>query len=126
LFVYKATPVMPGSAKNASGQEAFGHKGKEVSVEQLPTTSTADVSSQVLRARETAAPEAGKGGASGAPPVGGHQDDLCMSAPLPALDQQTVEVGGPSLEGDNDRCLYVGTPWENDVITDRRDVDDFK
>jgi hypothetical protein len=23
-------------------------------------------------------------------------------------------------------CLYVGTPWEEDVNADRRDVDDFK
>jgi hypothetical protein len=28
-------------------------------------------------------------------------------------------------EGDN-KCLYIGTPWENDVITNRRNVDDFK
>jgi hypothetical protein len=24
------------------------------------------------------------------------------------------------------RCLYVGTPWEEEVVTDRRDVDEFK
>jgi hypothetical protein len=35
-------------------------------------------------------------------------------------------VGGTSVEGDDDRCLYIGTPWGNDIITDRRDVDDFK
>jgi hypothetical protein len=24
------------------------------------------------------------------------------------------------------RCLYVGTPWEAEVIADRRDVEEFK
>jgi hypothetical protein len=24
------------------------------------------------------------------------------------------------------RCLYIGTPWEEEVVSDRRDVDEFK
>jgi hypothetical protein len=35
-------------------------------------------------------------------------------------------VGGSTVEDDNDQCLYVGTPWEDDVIADLCDVDDFK
>jgi hypothetical protein len=27
---------------------------------------------------------------------------------------------------DEDRCLYVGTPWEAEVVTDRRDLEKFK
>jgi hypothetical protein len=30
------------------------------------------------------------------------------------------------VEDDDDRCLYIGTPWEDDIIADHRDVDDFK
>jgi hypothetical protein len=25
-----------------------------------------------------------------------------------------------------DRCLYVGTPWEAEVVTDRRDLETFR
>jgi hypothetical protein len=49
-----------------------------------------------------------------------------MSAPPPPKGQQTLEVRGTRVEGDNDRCLYVVALWQNDVIADRRDVDDFK
>jgi hypothetical protein len=27
---------------------------------------------------------------------------------------------------DEDQCLYTGTPWEAEVITDRRDLETFK
>jgi hypothetical protein len=27
---------------------------------------------------------------------------------------------------DEDRCLYAGTPWEAEVVTDRRDQETFK
>jgi hypothetical protein len=27
---------------------------------------------------------------------------------------------------DEDRCLYAGTPWEAEVVTDRRDLETFK
>jgi hypothetical protein len=30
------------------------------------------------------------------------------------------------MEDDAHWCLYVGTPWEEEVAADRRDVDDFK
>jgi hypothetical protein len=40
-------------------------------------------------------------------------------------DKQDAEAGGANFEDDNHRCLYVGTPWENDVITDRHNVDIF-
>jgi hypothetical protein len=93
---------------------------------QSPAASAADVSSQTLGAGATAASEAEKGGASDAQPVGGHRDNICMSAPWPTLEQQIAKSGRPGLDNDNDRCLYVGTPWENDVIADHRDIDNFK
>jgi hypothetical protein len=114
------------SAKNASGQEAFARKGKETPVEQSPTASTTDVTSQALGAGAKMMLEVEKCGASTASPVGGRQDDLCVFDPLPTLGQQIAEVGGTSVEGDDDRCLYARTPWENDVITDYRDVNEFK
>jgi hypothetical protein len=27
---------------------------------------------------------------------------------------------------DEDRCLYASTPWEAEVVTDRRDLETFK
>jgi hypothetical protein len=33
---------------------------------------------------------------------------------------------GTRSEDDQHRCLYVGTPWEAEVVADRRDLDEFK
>jgi hypothetical protein len=49
-----------------------------------------------------------------------------MADPWPTLDPQAAEVGGAHAEYDRGWCLYVGTPWEGDVIVDRHDVDEFK
>jgi hypothetical protein len=62
---------MSESAKNASGQEAFGRKGKEVSVEQSPTVLTADVTSPAIGAGATTTSVAEKDEANAAPPIGG-------------------------------------------------------
>jgi hypothetical protein len=35
-----------------------------------------------------------------------------------------MEEGTRSVE-DQDRCLYVGTPWKAEVVTDRRDLYEF-
>jgi hypothetical protein len=67
-----------------------------------------------------------KCGTSATPPIGGEQDDLCMDDPQPTLGHQAAEVGGANVEDDNDQCLYVRTPWEDDVIADHRDIDDLK
>jgi hypothetical protein len=71
LFMRRAPPAMSESAKNASGQEAFGSKGREVPVEQSPAVSTVDVTSSVIRAGATAASAAEKAGTSTATPAGG-------------------------------------------------------
>jgi hypothetical protein len=36
-----------------------------------------------------------------------------------------MEEGARSVN-DQDRCLYAGTPWEAEVVTDRHDLDTFK
>jgi inorganic pyrophosphatase/exopolyphosphatase len=48
-----------------------------------------------------------------------------VTDPQQMLDQEAAEAGGANVEDDNDRCLYVGTLWENDVIIDHHDVHDF-
>jgi hypothetical protein len=116
LFERRLTPTTSGCAKSTSSQKAFRRKEKEALVEQSPVASTTDISSQAPGAEMTVASEVEKGGTSAAPPVEGHQDDLCVSDTLPTLSQQTTEVGGTCVEGDDDRFLYAGTPWQNDVI----------
>jgi hypothetical protein len=101
----------------------FGCKGKEALVEQLPVVSTVDVTS---RAGATSKSVAEKDGVSAALLVGGRQDDLYMTDSQLTLGQHVVEAGVTNVEDDNNRCLYIGTPWENDVITNRCDVDTFK
>jgi hypothetical protein len=36
-----------------------------------------------------------------------------------------MEEGARSVD-DQYRCLYAGTPWEVEVVTDRRDLETFK
>jgi hypothetical protein len=36
-----------------------------------------------------------------------------------------MEEGTRSVD-DEDRCLYAGTPWAAEVVTDRRDLETFK
>jgi hypothetical protein len=49
-----------------------------------------------------------------------------MADPRPMPDPQTAEAGGARVEDDAHWCLYIGTPCEEEVITDHRDVDEFK
>jgi hypothetical protein len=49
-----------------------------------------------------------------------------MADPRPTPDPQTAKAGGARTEDDVRRCLYVGTPWEEEVVADRRYIDDFK
>jgi hypothetical protein len=109
LFICRTPPTTSESAKNASGQEAFGSKGREAPMEQSPVVSTVEVTSSAIRAGVTAAFAAEKVGTSTALPAGGDQDNLCMVDPQPTLDPHDAEVGGARAEDDGDRCLYVGT-----------------
>jgi hypothetical protein len=100
----------------------FGSKAKETLVEQ----SSADMTSAAVRAGATSTSVAEKARASTAPPTEGEQDDLFMADSRPTPDPHTVEAGGAHVEDDAHLCLYVGIPWEKEVVADRRDVDEFK
>jgi hypothetical protein len=95
-------------------------------VEQSPAVSTADVTSSAVGAGATTTSAAVKAGTSTALSARGEQDDLCMADPQLTPDPQTTEARGARTKDDIDRCLYIGTPWDDDVTADRRDVDDFK
>jgi hypothetical protein len=126
--VCKAPPTTSESGKNASDQETFGSKAKEMLVQQSPAVLTANVTNAVVGTRATAASAAEKAGASTAPPTGrgGGARRPLHGRPAPTSDPQTVEAGGARGEDDMHWCLYVGTPWEEEVITDSRDVNKFK
>jgi hypothetical protein len=40
--------------------------------------------------------------------------------------QEGIFAEGMEAVNDEDRCLYVGTSWEAEVVTDRRDLEKFK
>jgi hypothetical protein len=117
---------MSKSGKNTSGQEEFGSNAKEMPVAESPAVSTADVTSTAGGAGAMAASEADKAGTSTAPATEDEGGDLCMAGQLPTPDPQAAEVGGARMEDDLHRCLYLGTLWEEEVVADCRDVDDFK
>jgi hypothetical protein len=114
------------SGNNASGQEAFGSKMPEMPVVESPVISVSDVTSTASGAGVTAASEADKAGTSAPPAVEGEGGDLCTFGPLPALGPQTTREEGARSEDDQHRCLYVGTPWEEKVVADRRNVEELK
>jgi hypothetical protein len=107
------------------GQEAFGSKGKEAPVEQSPMVSIADVTSLTVRAGAMAASMTEKAGTRTTPPARGEQDNLCIENPRLTLDPQTTEAGRTHAEDDAHRCLYIGTPWKEEVTADRHDVNAF-
>jgi hypothetical protein len=117
---------MLGSGKNASGQEAFGSKALETPVVESPTASTANVTSTTGGIGTTAAPEADRARTSLPPTTGGGGDDRGTSNPQLALALREIIDEGMESVNDEDRCLYDGTPWEAEVVTDRRDLEKFK
>jgi hypothetical protein len=71
LLECRVPPATSKSVENASCQEVFGSKGKDVLVEKSSAVSTADVTSSAIRAGVTAASTTEKAGTSTAPPAGG-------------------------------------------------------
>jgi hypothetical protein len=122
----RALPTTSESGKNASGQEAFGSKIQEMPVVKSPAISVVDVTSVAGGAGTMAAFEVDKAGTSVPPAAEREGDDLCTAGPLPVSDPQAAEAGGPRAEDDMHQCLYVGTPWEAEVVADRCDVEEFK
>jgi hypothetical protein len=126
LLVCRAPPTTSESSKNASSQEAFGSKAKETPVEQSSAVSTADVMSAATGTRATAASTAEKAGTSTTPATEEEGDDLCLIDPRLTPDPQAAEAGGARVEDNLHRCLYVSTPWEQEVVADHHDIDKFK
>jgi hypothetical protein len=117
---------MSKSGKNASGQEEFGSKIQETPVVESPAISMVDVTSTASGAATTATSEADKAGTSAPPAAEDEDGDLCTVGPLPTPDPQAFRARGAWAEDDLHRCLYVGTPWEAEVVADHRDVEEFK
>jgi hypothetical protein len=113
------------SGKNASGQETFGSKLPETPVVESPVASAADVTNTAVGAGATAASEAERAGTSAPPTTVAEGGDLGTSAPRAPGPRGVREEGARSVD-DQDRCLYAGTPWEAEVVTDRRDLETFK
>jgi hypothetical protein len=122
----RVPPVTSGSGKNALGQEAFGSKVPKTPVMESPAASTADVTSAAVGAGTTAAPEADKARTSAPPTTGGGDGDLGTSKPQEEPPSRGILDEGMEAVNDEDRCLYASTPWEQVVITDRRDLERFK
>jgi hypothetical protein len=88
--------------------------------------SAANVPSAATGVGTTAAPEADKAGASAPLTTMGGGDDLVTSDPQSVPGPRGIINEGLESVNDEDRCLYVGTPWEAEVINDRRDLETFK
>jgi hypothetical protein len=84
------------------------------------------VTSAAAGARATAASEADKAGTSASPATEGEGGDHGTSNPQEAPAPRGIIDEGMEVVNDEDRCLYTGTPWEAEVITDRRDLETFK
>jgi hypothetical protein len=122
----RVPPTTSESGKNASGQEEFRSNMLGMPVVESPAASAADVTSAAVGAGTAAASEAEKAGTSAPPPTEGEGIDLYTSGPQPAPGSQAAVEEGAQSEDNQDRCLYVGTPWEEEVVADRRDLDEFK
>jgi hypothetical protein len=122
----RAPPTTSESGKNASGQEAFGSKMQGTPVVESPAASATVVTSAAGGAGMTAVSEAYKAGTSAPPIAEGEGGDLCTSGPLLVPGPQAAGEEGARSEDDQHRCLYVGTPWEVEVVADRRDMEEFK
>jgi hypothetical protein len=98
----------------------------ETPVVESPAISTADVTSTAGKAGATAASEADKAGTSALPAAEGEGGDLYTTGPKLAPGSQAAMEEGTQLEDDQHQCLYIGTPWEAEVITDRHNIEKFK
>jgi hypothetical protein len=114
------------SEKNASCQEAFERKLPETLVVESPAASAADVTGAAVRAGTAAVSKADRARTSAPPTVGAEGGDPGTSAPQAApVSEGVMEEGARSVD-DQDLCLYAGSPWEAEVVTDCRDLETFK
>jgi hypothetical protein len=114
------------SGKNASGQEAFGSKLSETPVVESLAASAADMTSAAVGAGTTVVFEADRARTSAPPTAGGEGGDRGTSGPQSAPGLEGIMEEGARSVDDEDLCLYAGTPWEAEVVTNRRDLETFK
>jgi hypothetical protein len=119
-------PATSGSGKNALGQEAFGSKVPDTPVMESPATSVIDMTSAAAGTSTTAASEAEKAGTSVPHATEGEGGDRGTSDPQEVPRPRGIIDEGMEAVNNEDRCLYAGTPWEVEVVTDREDLERFK
>jgi hypothetical protein len=86
----------------------------------------ADVTSATPGVETTAAREADKDRTSAPPTTEVEVGDRDTSGPQEQPPSRGIFAEGMEAVDDEDRCLYAGTPWEAEVVTDRRDLEKFK
>jgi hypothetical protein len=74
----------------------------------------------------TAAAEADKASTCAVPTTRGGGDNLGTSDPRSSPGPLGIIDEGMESVDNEDRCLYAGTLWEAEVVTDRRDLETFK
>jgi hypothetical protein len=84
------------------------------------------VTSATAGAGATTTSKADKVGTSAPPAASGEGGDRGTSETQEELSSGGIFVEGMEVANNEDRCLYAGTPWEAEVVTDRRDLEKFK
>jgi hypothetical protein len=95
-------------------------------VVESPAASAADVTSAAAGAGATAASEADKAGTSAPPATEVEGGDHGTFDPQKVPPPQGIIDEGIKVVNDEDQCLYAGTLWEAEVVTDRQDLETFK
>jgi hypothetical protein len=95
-------------------------------VVESPAPSTTDVMSAAVGAGATTVSEAERVGTSMPPTAGAEGGELGASGPQAAPGPQGIIEEGMKSVDNEDRCRYVGTLWEAEVVTNRRDLETFK
>jgi hypothetical protein len=114
------------SRKNASGLEAYGTEAPQTPVVESPAASAADVTSTTARFGTTVTPEVDKAGTSVPPATDGEGGDCGTSGPQEEPPSRGIIAECMEAVDDEDRCLYAGTPWEAEIVTNHRDLEKFK
>jgi hypothetical protein len=115
-----------GSRKNASGQEVFGTKPPKAPIVESSAASAADVTSAAAGVGTTAAPKTDKAGTSTPLATKGEGGGHGTFGPQEEPPSGGIFAEGMEAVNDEDRCLYAGTPWEAEVVTDCCDLEKFK
>jgi hypothetical protein len=89
-------------------------------------TSAANVTSAAAGAGATVVSEADKAGTSAPPTTEGEGGDCGTSDLQEVPPPQGIIDEGMEAVNDEDQCLYAGTPWEAEVVTERQDRETFK